>query len=177
MKKLLASVIVISSLCTAACGGASGAVTSPTPSSASPSPVTPETPKSYAIGGMVTAVEKPTRFVKDARVEITSGANAGRFVVSGADGSFALMDLLPGAGTLRVSKTDFQSWSQEFSLDNDLKIAAELFPAPPANQNGATATGRCNDGAWTWAQTLPEACILNGGIAYGVCPGPLCKTR
>ncbi len=57
-----------------------------------------------------------------------------------------------------------------------------LAPMPPKNSTGATATARCNDGSWSWAQTGADACSNDGGVAYPVCPGVLCpnvarKTR
>jgi hypothetical protein len=176
MKRIMTVVMVIS-VVTMACGGTSQTLTSPSQSATSGVTVEPnDGMKSYAIGGMVISVEKPSRSVSDARIDVIAGANAGRSTQSDNTGAFALMGLTPGTLTLQISKSGFQTWlRRDLVLDSDAKVAAELFPVPPANASGS-ATGRCNDGSWTWARTLPEACANAGGIAYGVCPGPLCKT-
>ena len=76
-----------------------------------------------------------------------------------------------------VDGTDSRRGRRRISTSSsDTKIAVELFPTPPTNSSGATATGRCNDGSWTWATSRADACVNSGGLAYGVCPGPLCKS-
>ena len=62
-------------------------------------------------------------------------------------------------------------------MDHDREIDVELFPTPPVNAAGASATARCGDGSWRWALTRGEACTANGGVVYGICPGPLCDGR
>lgn len=163
---------------TIACSGTSQTLTSPSQSATSGATVEPnDGMKHYAIGGMVVSVEKPSRSLSDARVDVIAGANAGASTVSDSSGTFALMGLTPGTLTLLISKAGFQTWmTRDLLLDSDAKVVAELFPIPPTNASGP-ATGRCNDGSWTWARTLPEACMNAGGIAYGVCPGPLCKSQ
>ena len=177
MKRMLALVTVAGLMAIACNGGASQSPTSPTPSAASAVTIATDIAKRYAIGGIVQSVEKPARIVSGARVEVTQGADSGTFTVSDDTGSFALMGLTPGEMKLQVSKPGYQTWTKDLLLVADSKIAAELFTVPPTNSSGTAATGRCNDGSWTWAQTRADACVTGGGLAYGVCPGPLCKSQ
>ena len=176
MTRILA-VLMTASLAMAACdGGVPQTVSGPT-TSAQPSTRASDNPNPYAVGGMVQSIEKPTRGLGGAVIEITQGPNAGRTAVSDDTGSFAIFGLAAGRAVLRVSKNGYQAWgSKEFDLQADTKIAVELFPTPPTNGSGASATGRCNDGGWTWSASHTDACANNGGLAYGVCPGPLCKS-
>jgi hypothetical protein len=177
MKRMLALVTVVGLVAVACNGGTSQSPTSPTPSAASGVTIASDVAKRYAIGGVVQSVEKPARLVSGARVEVAQGADSGTFTISDDTGSFVLMGLTPGQMRLQVSKSGFQSWTRDLFLDADSKIAAELFTVPPTNSSGAAATGRCNDGGWTWTQTRGDACVTGGGLAYGVCPGPLCKAQ
>jgi Carboxypeptidase regulatory-like domain len=177
MNRILA-LVTCAGLVTVSCGGgASQSPTSPTQAEASAATLATDIAKRYAIGGVVESVDKPRRLISGARIEVIQGAEAGSFTVSDDTGSFLLRGLSPGPMTLQVSKPGFQTWSKDVLLESDAKIEAELFAAPPSDGNGATATGRCNDGSWTWAATREEACVNTGGLAYGVCPGPLCKSR
>ena len=63
------------------------------------------------------------------------------------------------------------------SVDFDRQIDIVMYPTPPTDNTGATATARCNDGSWSWAQTRAAACTANGGVAYTVCPGPICDSQ
>ena len=68
------------------------------------------------------------------------------------------------------------------TIQSNTSVDLWLAPTPPKDATGATATARCNDGTWSWAQTRAEACTAAGGIAYPVCPGTMCpdgarKTR
>src|SRR6266550_116410 len=174
MRRILA-VAMVGSLAMAACGRGDLAVTTPTDTSSATSATSAAS--AYAVGGMVQSIEKPTRGVSGALIEITQGANAGKSSVSDDTGSFAIFGLAPGMAVVRVSKNGFDAWtSKAFDLQADTKIAVELFPTPPTNSSGAAASGRCNDGSWTWATILANACVNNGGLAYGVCPGALCKS-
>ena len=173
MKRILA-VLMTASLTMAACdGGVAQSVSSPTaPAQAS----TPATDTPFAVGGMIQSIEKPTRAVSGALIQIVQGPNSGKSATSDETGSFAIFGLTPGPAKLQVSKNGFLAWtSKDFVLQGDTKLAVELFPTPPTNASGA-ATGRCSDGSWTWARSRADACVNNGGLAYGVCPGPLCKS-
>lgn len=176
MTRTWAVLMMTASLATVACdGGVAQSVSSPTAAAQPASSATDNT--QFAVGGIVQSIEKPNRAVGGAVIQITQGANAGKSAVSDDTGSFAMFGLTPGPATVQVSKNGFVTWtSKDFDLRNDTKLAVELFPTPATNSSGAVATGRCNDGGWTWATSRADACVNNGGLAYGVCPGPLCKT-
>ena len=171
-----AVLMMTASLAAVACdSGVAQSVSSPTAAAQPASSATDNT--QFAVGGVVQSIEKPDRAVGGAMIQITQGANAGKSAVSDDTGSFAIFSLTPGPATIQVSKIGFVTWtSKAFDLQNDTKLAIELFPTPATNPSGATATGRCNDGSWTWSTSRADACASNGGLAYGVCPGPLCKT-
>jgi hypothetical protein len=175
MSRILA-VLMTASLTMVACdGNGVQTVSSPTAVAESASPATNST--GLAIGGIVQSIEKPTRIVSGAVIEVTQGPNAGKSVVSDDTGSFAIFGLAAGPAQIRVTGNGFQAWtSKDFDFQSDIKIAVELFPTPPTNAAGATATGRCNDGSWTWSSSRADACVNNSGLAYGVCPGPFCKS-
>jgi hypothetical protein len=166
-------VAMVGSLIMAACGRGELTVTAPSTSSAG----TFVAAAGPSIGGMVQSIEKPTRGIAAARIEVIEGANAGKFAMSDDTGSFALLGLTAGSARLQVSKSGYESWtSKPFDLQADTKLGIELFPSSPANASGTRATGRCNDGSWTWSTSFVDACANAGGLAYGVCPGPLCKS-
>src|SRR5262245_28196171 len=171
----IVAVLMTASLTMVACdGNGVQSVSSPTATAQSPSPATNST--GFAIGGIVQSIDKPTRELNGALIEVMQGPNAGKGTVSDGSGSFAIFGLTAGPAKVRVTRSGFQTWtSKDFDLRSDLKIAVELFPVPPANSSGATATGRCNDGDWTWSSSRADACANNGGLSYGVCPGPFCK--
>lgn len=175
MTRMLAMLITTSLAMMACDGGRVQSVSAPT---ADVQPTSPATDGAlFAVGGIVQSVEKPTRIVGGALIEIAQGPNAGRSTVSDDTGSFAIFGLTPGPAMVRVSRNGFQPWtSKDFNLQKDTKLAVELFVAPPVNASGATATGRCNDNSWTWSTSRADACVNNQGLAYGVCPGALCKS-
>ena len=175
MTRMLA-VLMTASLATVACdGGGVQSVSSPTTTAQAAASATDRT--QFAVGGIVQSIEKPTRAVSGALIEVMQGPNVGKSAVSDDTGLFAIFGLTPGPANVRVSKNGFQTWaSKDFDLQSDAKLAVELFPMPPTTSSGAVATGRCNDGSWTWTSSRGDVCVNNGGLAYGVCPGPLCKT-
>ncbi|HEX7798166.1 MAG TPA: carboxypeptidase-like regulatory domain-containing protein [Vicinamibacterales bacterium] len=176
MTRTWAVLMMTASLATVACdSGVAQSVSSPTAAAQPASSATDNT--QFAVGGIVQSVEKPNRAVGGAVIQITQGANAGKSAVSDDTGSFAILGVAPGPAKVQVSKGGFVTWtSKDFDLQNDTKLAVELFPTPATSSGGTVATGRCNDGSWTWATSRADACVNNGGLAYGVCPGPLCKT-
>jgi len=171
-------VLVVAAFTCVACGdSALQSVSSPTPATAATGP-SAEGAKQHNITGTIMSVEKPGRYVADATVAIVGGADAGRTTQSDSSGNFVLANVTAGTVSLRVSKTGYQTWMKDaILLDGDRKVAVELFVEPPTDASGVAATGRCNDGSWTWAQVIAAACTNNGGLAYGVCPGPLCKSQ
>src|SRR5262249_43559865 len=125
MSRILA-VLMTASLTMAACDdGVVQSVSSPTATAQPTSPATDNT--GFAIGGIVQSVEKPTREVSGALIEVTQGPNAGKSTVSDSTGSFAIFGLTAGPATIRVSRNGFQTWtSKDFNLQGDTKIAVEL---------------------------------------------------
>ena len=175
MTRILAVLITASLAMTACDGGVPQTVSTPT-TSAQPATRATDAANPWAVGGMIQSIEKPNRGIGGAVIEITQGPNAGRTTVSDTDGAFAIFGLAAGRASLRVTRGGYQAWtSKDFDLQSDTKLAIELFPTPPVNTSGVPATGRCNDGGWTWSSSRADACTSNGGLAYGVCPGPLCK--
>lgn len=176
MTRLVPLLVVAAFTCVACGDGAVKSISSPTPASATVES-SAEGTKQHNVTGTIVSAEKPVRYVADAKVEVV-GADATRVTQSDADGNFVLASVTAGTVSLRVSKAGYQMWTKDgISLDGDKKIAVELLVEPPTDANGVTATGRCNDGSWTWAPIIAAACTNNGGLAYGVCPGPLCKSR
>jgi hypothetical protein len=174
------AILVVTAFTCVACGDSTvPTIASPTPSasSAAAGPAA-EGSKTFTITGTVMSMEKPVRSVADAKVEIVEGLDAARVTQSNGAGDFALANVNGGTLVLRASKAGYQTWtSSAIVLSADKKIGIELFLEPPRDANGVSATGRCNDGSWTWEQVTGLACTNNGGVAYGVCPGPICKLR
>jgi hypothetical protein len=85
--------------------------------------------------------------------------------------------LHPGEIGVEAVKDGYSLWRlTNLILDHDRDLQVVLYPNPPQNPAGVAATARCNDGSWSWAQTRADACTANNGIAYTVCPGPLCQS-
>lgn len=127
-------------------------------------------PKMYTIAGVVSEAAPNARPVSGARVQIIGSG----FATTNDQGAYTLTAVPEGRALVETSKTGYQVSEKEVILSGDTQLMVTLFPTPPANADGATATARCNDGTWSWAQTRADACTANGGIAYGVCPGVLC---
>jgi hypothetical protein len=129
----------------------------------------------FLLSGTVQAVGPDTQTVSDVRVEIVSGPGAGAVVTSDSTGVFRF-SRLTGVVAIEATKTGYIPWRlANLTVDHDMSLQVSLYPTPPTNASGATATARCTDGTWSWATTVAEACTANGGIMYGVCPGALCS--
>ncbi len=145
---------------TAAYGGVSGTAHAAVTSTAA-----------FTISGVVTEVAPNAHPVAGARVQLLVGAHA----FTDDHGAFSLGGVPPGRTLLEVTADGYQVWEQDAEVtDHDVKVDIQIYPKPPTNADGATATARCKDGSWSWASTQAEACTANGGVAYAVCPGPLC---
>jgi len=137
-------------------------------------PVTGPVPR-FALAGLVQEVRPNFRVVSNVRIELISGPDAGTFVNTDDTGFFRLSNL-SGLVSFQATKDGYQLWRLEnLTMDRDKEVQIVIFPTPPANAAGALATARCTDGTWSWARTRAEACVDNGGIIYGVCPGVLCE--
>jgi Carboxypeptidase regulatory-like domain/Bacterial Ig-like domain (group 2) len=127
--------------------------------------------RTFTISGFVTEAAPNTRALSGVRVQIVVGG----YAFSDERGAFAISGLPSGRTLIEFTKDGYQTIEKDTTLaDQDMQLAVTLYPVPPKNADGATATARCNDGSWSWAQTLAGACTANGGIAYTVCPGTLC---
>lgn len=132
----------------------------------------------FALSGVVTEGPPTNGPLANARVEITAGAEAGTFVLTDANGAFRVNTVTAGAIDLQTTKAGYLLWRiTNLTMDHDRDLDVELFLTPPLNAVGASATARCGDGTWSWAPTRGEACMVNGGVVYGVCPGLLCDGR
>jgi Carboxypeptidase regulatory-like domain/Bacterial Ig-like domain (group 2) len=127
--------------------------------------------KTFTLSGVVTEAAPSAKPVAGARVQIIVGS----FTLTDDKGAYSISGLAPGRILVEISKDGYQTLETDTTIvDRDVQLSPTVFPSPPKNSDGATATARCNDGSWSWAQTRADACVANGGIAYGVCPGPLC---
>jgi hypothetical protein len=128
----------------------------------------------FALSGTVQEVGPAMHALSSVRLQIVNGPGTGAAVTSDAAGRFRFTNV-SGVVTIEASVPGFIPWRvANLTVDRDLAIQVAMYPTPPANAAGLTATARCNDGSWTWATTVADACTANGGILYGVCPGALC---
>ena len=129
----------------------------------------------FTLNGVVREIAPNSRPLAGATVRILSGAYPS--AVTNDQGVFSVSGLPAGRLLIEITRNGYQVWESEFDVvDRDVQLLASLYPTPPNDVNGVSATARCSDGSWTWAQTLDAACPANGGIAYAVCPGPLCHS-
>jgi hypothetical protein len=127
-----------------------------------------------ALSGRVREEAPHTPALSGVRVEIVSGPRAGTYVTSDAAGAFRFANLT-GVVDLQATKAGYLPWRLgSLTVDRDTSIDVTMYATPPTSAAGDTATARCQDGTWSWARTVADACAANGGILYGVCPGALC---
>jgi hypothetical protein len=129
----------------------------------------------YLLTGFVSEAPPGSKLLEGVRIMITSGPDAGTFSYSDETGIFRFGSLQRGTLTLAIDHAGYQPWSRAIPFDADTNLPIVLYPDPPKDATGATATARCRDGSWSWAQTLETACTTQGGVAYEVCPGVLCQ--
>jgi hypothetical protein len=138
----------------------------------------PPAPTTFALTGVVRETAPNVRTLGGVTVRVTDGLDAGATATSDATGIYSFPALKGGRMTLEATADGYLLWKiVGLTLDADMAQDVTLFPVPPTDDSGATATARCNDGSWSWAATRGEACTANGGVAYGVCPGPLCDPQ
>jgi hypothetical protein len=125
--------------------------------------------------GVVREVQPNQHPLAGARVEIVDGENAGRVVVSDQSGGYVFTGLSMGRASLVVTLAGYQTWRlSNLPLPGNTLEDPWLVPEPPKNAAGVPATARCRNGSWSWELDRSTACKENGGLAYVVCPGPLC---
>ena len=116
------------------------------------------------------------RMLPGARLLVTGGPDAGVFATSDDGGLFTFPSLSRGVIALEGSKDGYiVARLSNLTVSQNMTIDFALYLTPPRDATGASATARCKDESWSWAQTWAEACTNNGGVAYTVCPGPICN--
>jgi hypothetical protein len=131
-------------------------------------------PTKFTLSGIVHEAGT-TKLLEGVRFLVSVGPDAGASAVSDATGMFTFPSLAAGVISLEGAKDGYiEARLSNLSISHNQTIDFALYLTPPRDANGATATARCNDGSWSWGQTRDQVCTSNGGIAYGVCPGPLC---
>lgn len=134
----------------------------------------PPPPPTYVLSGIVREAGT-LRAIAGARLVVTVGPNADAFAMSDDAGRFTLSGLQAAVIGLEGVKDGYLTPRiDNLSFTEDASIEFFLYAIPPVDGNGATATARCNDGSWSWAQT-PAAACSGTSVAYFVCPGPLCN--
>jgi len=129
----------------------------------------------FILSGSVHEPPPGSKPVAGVTVRITAGTDAGTSTTTAADGTFGFTRVHGGQISLEAVKDGYQTAQYPgLVLDHDREIEIVMYPNPPINSAGVKATARCNDASWSWASTKPEACTANGGVAYVVCPGPMC---
>jgi len=132
-------------------------------------------PPRVTLQGVVWEIPPNQRPLPGARVEIVGGPDAGKSAVADSTGKYKFGDLYAGLIILKTTLNGYEMWQGGFTLFGDRQQDAWLSPTPPKDATGTMATARCKDGTWTWSQITKDACDANQGIAYLVCPGPLCN--
>lgn len=132
----------------------------------------------YTLSGRVTPVYPNfPLYISGATVLITSGPNVGTFAITDSLGYYSINGLSPSTVGIQVKVAGFSTWTlNNLPIGVDASIDPVLFPTPPVNASGLSATAQCLDASWTWTQTLDRACAAHLGVAWGVCPGPICDS-
>ena len=129
----------------------------------------------FTLSGVAHEVTPGTQVLGNARITITTGPDTGTAVTTDASGQFRFASVSASRVSLEATRDGFQLWRMtNLTIDKDTRIEVVMYPTPPTNAAGQTATGRCKDSTWTWSTSIPDACTDHGGLAYGVCPGPMC---
>ena len=177
MKRVTSFAIAISATMLVACGGNRSMPGAPSSISPSPVPAVSKdtgTGQTFMLRGVVRE-GSTLNVLSGVRVVVVSGPDAGQTVTSGAGGVFTFDNLSPGTLTLKLSREGYMPSSDDsLAVSGTTYVDEWMFPVPPRDAGGASATARCGDGSWTWAGTSVDACTGHDGIAYPVCPGPLC---
>jgi len=139
----------------------------------------PQPPQSgtLALSGTATETAPAAKPLAGVAVRIIAGPDTGLSTMTDGRGQLLFPPLHPGVIGVEATKDSYLvSRLTNLIMDHDRDLQIVLYPVPPKDNSGASATARCNDGSWSWAETRADACAGNGGIAYTVCPGPLCQS-
>ena len=136
----------------------------------------PPRPATFAITGVAIETAPSQKVLTGVSVQVTDGPDAGLSTTTDAGGMYRFASLHTAPLTLEARKSGYLLWRiTNLMLDRDRQIQIVMFPTPPKDASGVDATARCNDSTWSWDKSRTDACAANGGIAYPVCPGPLCE--
>jgi len=134
----------------------------------------PDGPSTFVLSGIVREVIPNARALGNARIAITAGPDYGTIIASDGSGAFRFTHLSRGVISVEASSDGYLIWKiSNWLLDRDRDLEIAMFPVPPKDAAGVTATARCLDGSWSWETRRMLACA-ESGIAYTVCPGPFC---
>jgi len=136
----------------------------------------PAGPSTFILSGVVHEVAPNVHALGRVRLSIMAGPDFGTTVTSDANGTFRFPSLARGVIAVEASQDGYSIWKiANWPLDQDRQLDISLYPNPPKNADGVTATARCNDGSWSWDKAAMLVCA-ESGVAYFVCPGALCQT-
>jgi carboxypeptidase family protein/Big-like domain-containing protein len=128
----------------------------------------------FALSGIAREVAPNSHPLAGVRIQVTAGADFGLTTTTASDGSFRFPSLKQGLTAVEAYKDGYLLWSiGNWMVDEDKQLIVSLYPIPQKDENGVTASARCTDSTWSWAKLRMLACA-DSGIAYVVCPGPLC---
>jgi hypothetical protein len=159
MRKVFAVLVGVTAVLANGCG------------SSTSSPTSPSSGDGFKISGTVT--EAPPGFspLPDVRIEIVAGASLHSVVKTDSAGAYTFGSLPKGNYTFAVTREGYIDATKPVSLTRNMSVDILLYPVPPPG-----ATARCKDKSWSYAMDKNAACMpRNGGVAYFVCPGPLCQ--
>lgn len=126
----------------------------------------------FTLTGTVREVAPNIRPLAGASVR-AFGSSVGA-VTTGANGTFTFSAMPAGRVLIEAFMAGYNVTEIDVTIGRDTQVSIDLYPTPPRDVAGATATARCQDGSWSWALTTAAACTVNAGVAYTVCPGVLC---
>jgi hypothetical protein len=116
------------------------------------------------------------RLLPGARVVVSGGTVSGLSTLSDGNGAFSFSNLPAGTVAVESTRSGYLTpMNTEVLIAADEDVDVWMFAAVPLNAGGTAATARCGDGTWSWDSTYPDACVSHNGVAYPVCPGPLCS--
>jgi hypothetical protein len=152
------------------CGSSQSPAGSGSPTNPSATPGSSQSAKPFKLFGDVKETPPGFNSVPGARIEIVSGVEAGTATLSEGSGAYSLGQVKGGAYTLRASRDGFIEQTKTVTVGRNFRADFFLYPNPPPG-----ATARCKDKSWSFAAEQSAACTRGGGVAYWVCPGPLCQ--
>jgi hypothetical protein len=130
-------------------------------------------PITFTLSGTVREVAPGNQPIVGAIVRMLDGRTPP--VSTDTTGAFRFTAQPAGRRLIEITMPGFEVWNSDTTItDRDVSITVALYPVPPSDASGTRATARCGDGTWSWAASIAAACTANAGVAYTVCPGPLC---